>query len=312
MLEGLKTKSIQEQAMQVIQESRERELLEVERKGYGGYGFEFFPQWGRGEKVKPGDVNSMLMANVGWVYNCVNVLSINTATVPIKVYKPTQYEDKLIKDHPFYKLMKHPNKYQSSYDFKYLFNGFLDLTGSTYIYPVLNVFGRPIELHILPSQFVNKVRRDGKIFYEYTGAGKMQIFEFDQIIHVKYPNPQNPLNGLSPMEASRMAINLLEYMGQYQLSLMANRARPDALLHTEQSIAEEEAKRVRVAWKKKYGGIDKAGEIAVLGSGLTYQQLSLSPSDLQYLKSREFTQGEIAAAYNVPPHKLGRTENVNK
>lgn len=298
MLEGLKT--------------RFREFLGIEQKGYGGYGFQFFPDWGRGEKVKPGDVNSMLMANVGWVYDCVNVLSINTATVPMKVYKPTEYEDKLIKNHPFYTLMKHPNKYQSSYDFKYLFNAFLDLTGNTYIHPVLNVFGRPIELHILPSQYISKVRRDGKIFYEYTGTETMQIFEFDQIIHVKYPNPQNMLQGLSPMEASRMAINLLAYMGQYQLSLMSNRARPDALLHTEQSIGQEEAERTQIAWKKKYGGIDKAGEVAILGSGLTYQQLSLSPADLQYLKSREFTQGEIAAAYNVPPHKLGRTENINK
>jgi len=311
MLEGLKTRVkrfLDLEPEDIIRDVRE----DIEVKGYGGYGFQFYPEWGRGEKVKPGDVNSMLMANVGWVYDCVNVLAINTATVPMKVYKPTEFEDKLIKDHPFYKLIKHPNNYQSSYDFKYLFQGFLDLTGSTYIHPVLNAFNRPVELHILPSQFVSKIRRDNKIFYEYTGTGTMQIFEFNQIIHVKYPNPQSPLQGLSPLEASRMAINLLAYMGQYQLSLMANRARPDALLHTEQSVSPQEAERVRIEWKKKYGGIDKAGEMAVLGSGLTYQQLSLSPADLEYLKSREFTQGEIAAAYNVPPHKLGRMGDVNK
>ncbi|MCK4322270.1 phage portal protein, partial [candidate division WOR-3 bacterium] len=285
-------------------------FIQYHQKGI--YSFDFSPIWGRFEKVKPGDIQSMIQAHIGWVYACVDVLAKNVAKVPMRIYRPTEYEDKLIKGHPFYKLLKHPNKFQSSYDILYLMQAYLDLTGSTYLYHPFHTFNRPAELWVLPSQAVTMKIENNVRIYEYTGQGGLQVFSDEEITHIKYPNPSYPLRGLSPLEAARESVNLLTYMGQYSLSLIANRARPDAILSTEQSVSPEEAKRVRIDWKAQFGGIDKIGEMAVMGQGLKYTPLSMSPTDIQYLESRKFTQEEISAIFNVPPYKLGRTENVNR
>ena len=273
---------------------------------------DIFPRMGYGEILKPGSVQSMLDSFTGWVYDCVDVRSTKVASTRQRVYKPTEYEEKLIKKHPFYDLMRRPNSYLSEYEFKYLLQAYLDICGSAYIYVNRNNFNRPAVLEFLLPQNTNKIKRDGKTIYTYTGTGEYREFTEDEIIHIKYPNPSNPLQGLSPMVAARMPINLIYYMEQYLLSLMTNRARPDLLFTTEQDISEAEAKRASIAWRKAHGGIDKAGGTAFMGKGLKIQTVSLSPTDVQFLESKKQAFKEISAAYKVPVWKLGETEGVNK
>ncbi len=278
----------------------------------GAYLTDIFPQYGYGEKLKPGNVQSMLNSFTGWGYNCIDVRATKVASTPMKVYKPTEYEEILIKKHSFYDLIKHPNSYMSEYEFKYLAQAYLDICGSAYIYPAKNKFNRPISLEFLLPQYTNKIKRDGEIIYTYSGTEKYQEFKKDEIIHIKYPNPSNPLEGLSPMVAARMPINLVYYMEQFLLSLLANRARPDIILSTQQNIGENEARRTVMSWKKQHSGIDKAGSIAVMGHGLDVKTISLSPTDIQFLESKKQAFKEISAAYKVPIWKLGETEGVNK
>lgn len=286
-------------------------FLNIDTKGQ--YLTDIWAKWGHGEKVKSGDLQSMVDAFSGWASDCVDVRATKVASTPMKIYKPVNSNiDKPVDKHPFYELIKHPNSYQSQFDFLYLLQAYPDITGSAYIYIGKNRYGRPSSLELLLPHKTRKFIEEGEIVYEYTGTGKYQKFTDDEIIHVKYPNPKNPMQGLSPMERARMPINLIEYMEQFLLSLMANRARPDLILRSEQDISEKEAKRVSMSWKKKHSGIDKAGSIAVMGSGLDIRTLSLAPSDVQFLESKKEALMEISAAYKVPKYKLGEVEDVNK
>ena len=289
-----------------------RDFLGIETKGSGSYSFQQWPLWGRGEKVKEGDYASMVKSNKDYVYACINCLAFNVSKVPFYIYKHTGKEDILIEEHPFYNLIKKPNEHMLSCVMLYLLQAYLDATGNAYLYHPLTGVKRPGALYILESQLVNPRIVKGKFYYDYNHGGQMKTFEEEEVLHFMYPNMENIYRGMGPVEAARMGINLSEYMGQYQLSLMANRARPDGILKTEETVSPQEARRVGKEWKKQYGGVDKAGSVAVLGKGLDYQTVALSPKDLAFIESKEKTKEDICTMFGVSLYKLGQVKDINR
>jgi len=288
-----------------------RKFLGMSEKGSGAYSFQQNTLWGRFEKVKEGDYNSMVDAVLGWVYGCINILAINVAKTPFKIYKRTPKEDILIEDHPFYNLIKNPNEYMIGWELWYLLQAFMDATGNAYIYHPLTAVKRPGALYILPSNQVGLRIVNGEFLYDYNNGKGIKTYTKEEVLHLKYPSVKNIYKGMGPLEAARMGINLDASMAQYQLSLIVNKARPDILLKTDKKIGSKERRRAGKEWQKLYGGPDKAGGIAVLGKGLDAVPISLSPSDLEYLKSRKWNKNEICAIFNVPPYKLGEVDQVN-
>ena len=288
---------------------RVRKFLNIREKGL--LNFMSYPYWQKFDKVKQGDYASMVKSNIGWVYACINCLAENVSKVPFYVYLPSKNGDRKIEDHPFYSLWEKPNPYFLEWEIKYLLSAFLDSTGNAFIYTPLNAFGRPMELNILPTQSVRMEIEKGQMLYHFNHGGTIKTFTSDEVTHLKYPNIENIYMGMGPLEAARKQINIKEYMEQFQLSLLANRARPDGLLSSDESVSESEATRTQIAWKKKYSGIDKVGEVAVLGKGMTYQTIAISPRDLEYINSLKDAREVISSIFGVPLFKLGVVDKVN-
>jgi HK97 family phage portal protein len=57
--------------------------------------------------------------------------------------------------------------------------------------------------------------------------------------------------------------------------------------------------------ERQYSGAGNTGKPIICEEGMKWHQLSISPSDAQYLGSREFSLAEIARWFNVKPYKLG-------
>jgi len=288
---------------------RVRRFLGVREKGL--LNFLSQPFWDKFDKVKQGDYASMVKSNIGWVYACIQCLQENISKVPSYLYLPSKNGDRKIEDHPWYSLWKKPNKYFLEWEIKYLLTGYLEGTGNCFIYTPLNPFGRPMELNILPTQSVNMRIEKGEILYDHNHGGEIKTYTSQEITHLKYPNLSNPYVGMGPLEAARKQINIKEYMEQFQLSLLANRARPDGLLSSDESVSTVEAERAQIAWKKKYSGIDKVGEIAVLGKGMQYQTIAITPKDLEYVASLKDARETISSIFGVPLFKLGIVDKVN-
>lgn len=302
--------------MNLIQTTKEaiqrkaRQALGVEKSFFG---FKAEPKFGMYDVVKQGDYNSMLEANLGRVWNCINLLSMDMAQIPIEIYVPGKDEDKQIYDHIFFDLLK-TEPFHNTFQLKYMTEAHLNLTGNAYWLLSLNSFGRPVKVRFL---FSNKTtprfdKGKGERYYEYDVAGTLRKFSKEEIVHFRFPNPLSDLRGMGPVEAGRKKINLIEYMEEYQLALLGSRAIPPGYLKLEEEILPKEAKKLRASWKKQYGGIEKAGEIAVLGRGSEFVKLIMSPEDLQFLASVEFTEDQLGAMFGLSPYKLGRVKDVNR
>jgi len=293
-----------------IVQSKARQALGIEK---GFFGFKAEPKFGMFDIVKQGDYNSMLESNLGRVWNCNNLLSMDMAQIPFRLFIPGKDEDIPIFDHIFFDLLK-TEPFHNTFQLKYMTESHLNLTGNAYWHTPLNSFSRPVSIRFL---FSNKTtpkfdKKLGERYYEYDDAGTIRRFPKEEIVHFRFPNPLSDLKGMGPVEAARKKINLIEYMEEYQMSLLGNRAIPPGYIKTDQDLSPKDAKKIKLDWKKKYGGIEKAGEIAIFGKGSDFVKMQMSPDDLQFLSSVEFTEEQLGAMFGLSPYKFGRVKDVNR
>jgi len=60
--------------------------------------------------------------------------------------------------------------------------------------------------------------------------------------------------------------------------------------------------------KQWYAGAKNAGKPLVLTGGTTWQPMSVTPHDAQFLETRQFQIEEIARWFRVPPHMIGQID----
>lgn len=252
-----------------------------------------------------------------WVYACVYQIAVSIAGVPLLLYKkPTSKKSRLerIDDpvHPLIKVINRPNMYMSEFDFKEAVVANLELTGNSYIEEVKS--GRtPIELYPLQSQRMKIIPgKDVPIQgYRYEDQGRFAIFKEDEITHIKYHNPISDFYGASPLTAPEIATKTDVQSAKYNRNFFDNAARPDAVLETEQGLAEKMIRRLKTQWRSLYGGVGKAHGIAILEGGLKYKQIALSQKDMDFIQGRKMNREEIFAAFGVHPALFGLVERIN-
>jgi hypothetical protein len=74
-------------------------------------------------------------------------------------------------------------------------------------------------------------------------------------------------------------------------------------------LSPEASKRLRDAWHAAHGGASRAGRVAVLEDGLTYESIQATAKDNELIEMRKYCRQQIAAAMGVPAHKVGDTES---
>lgn len=220
------------------------------------------------------------------------------------------------------KLLTNPNKYQSIEEFYESVDGYLLLTGNAYMYGMTTGLRNavPKELHSLISPSVTiKVGdswRDPVQAYTLSYMG--EPIPKEEIGHVKYWNPissyskgEDLLYGLSPLKSCRRLLGKYVEADIAQGSMFKNMG-VSGILSGDGEISEEQARALSDKWKELYGGSQKAGDIAITSAQVKWNQIGLSPVDLNIIQGKEEILGELCNVYHVPIGmftKVNSTEN---
>jgi HK97 family phage portal protein len=245
-------------------------------------------------------------------YRCVRLVAEAAAAMPLLVYE----KDKEMEEHPFLKIVKRPNKFQSQHEFMVALYSFLMLAGNTYVEPVLldktlkELFTlRPDRMTIkmgprgYPSAYVYKVGSN-EVEYPVTS-------DFMPILHIKEFNPTDDHYGQSPVEAAAYSIDVHNQSNVFAKALLDNQARPSgALVYSggesgTEALGDEQYVRLKKELEEKYTGARNAGRPLLLEGGLDWKPISLPPKDLEYTESKQQSARDIALAFGVPPQLLG-------
>jgi HK97 family phage portal protein len=297
-------------------------------------------------------VASLLRAYRGWVYICANKNSVAFSSVPLKLFvtkenpkqkvwyntKPITKEYRTylehtpsivdlpcvkkaaevleVTDHPIMDLLRKVNFWMNKFELLEITNIDMELTGNSYWYVIKNGLGMPAEIWRLQPDRVSIVPSRETFIkgYIFTSMDGIDIpFLPEEIIHFKFPNPNNMWYGCSPLQAMSDAYNLGEMYNRYEESLMKNNAIPSLALVApkETMVSEEEWKRTITRWNATYGGYANTGKTAWLDSGFDIKTLATTPKEMAHDKGRKWVMQAVCAAYGVPISKV-TTEGVNR
>jgi len=263
-------------------------------------------------------------ANNVLVYKCVHMIATACAGIEWEVYskrKMGQSKPIELENHPLLLLLEKPNAMQGQAKFIEAVVAYYLLAGNTYIESVKGFENQPpTELWpVRPDRMKIIPGADGyPLFFEFTANGRSKRWPVDQIkltsniMHIKTFNPTNDWYGLSPLEAAMLSLDQSNSANVWNLSMLKNSATPSGVLQITESkanprgeISENQYGRLRSEFEDAYAGSKNAGRPLILEGGLEWKQISLSPKDMDFLKSKEVSGVEIATVYGVPPEMLG-------
>lgn len=142
------------------------------------------------------------------------------------------------------------------------------------------------------------------------GSGQKVEIDLAAVIQFKFPNPGDPIRGLSRIAAAAHGIRLDMMIAGHQSKLMANNGIPRVALLNEERIDPKDEAEFLAQWRRTYGG-EFGDSVAMLSGGFDIKNIALSPVDMALLDLAKWDRETILAVMGAPPSKLGVTEFTN-
>lgn len=247
--------------------------------------------------------------SVVWVYSCVSAISGAVSSVPFLLYRKGRAGRLIeIEDHPILTMLNQSaNPHMSGKDFLDYWATYLAIEGKFYaeysnpnaptaLYPLYPHYMYPIPHR---TQFVSgyEYRLDSPIYYES-----------NEVLWSKFNDPLDVYQGQSPIRALSRTVDAENEAVNWNKSTLQNSGAPAGIFSV-QNPSPELLSNLRDEWKKRYAGGSNARLPLVLNADkATYQQIGLSPIDMDFLNQRKLNRTEICSAFGVPSQIVGDPE----
>jgi HK97 family phage portal protein len=130
-----------------------------------------------------------------------------------------------------------------------------------------------------------------------------------QVAHVRALNPVADQYGLGCLEAATPAATVHNRASRWNKALLDNAARPSGALTYApgdgSSLSGEQFDRLQQELATQFSGSGNAGRPLLLEGGLSWQAMSMTPADMDFVALKEGAARDIALAFGVPPVLVG-------
>ena len=244
----------------------------------------------------PVTVDTALQVSAVWA--CVRLLSESIASLPINVYRVENGVKTKAEDHPLSIIFDGKvNRWQNRMEFFETMTWQLALLGNAYAIIQRNNKEQIVGLLPLMSQQMEvKLLDDGTITYQYTDGTGVTVFSQKSIWHVKLMG--NGIIGMSPLAYARNSIGIAAAAENRVSKIYSNGAKPAGVLMIDRLLSPEQRKKVKDNFRELSEGDED--RLFVLEADMKYQQVSMSPQDIELLASRRFQIEDICRFFGVP------------
>ena len=256
---------------------------------------------------------------IGWLFGCVSRIGQAIGEAEPRLYvervaRDGRKEREEIHNHVLLDLLDYCNPFKTGYDFMMLTQFYLDLVGNSFWYVVNNRLGVPGELWNIPPAFMHPVP-DPKEFISgwVFRVGTEEIpFERDEIIHLSYPNPDNPYWGLGPAQSIAVDLQTESFASRWNRNYFYNDAAVGTTIIYPEEISTDEYDRIKEQWRARHQGLGRAHKVAILSGGAKIEKAVISQRDMDFWKLRKLNRDNILGAFGMPLSVMGVSENVNR
>jgi HK97 family phage portal protein len=254
-------------------------------------------------------------------HRAIMLVSQGAASVPWKLHQVKANDKIEITQHPLLNLLHKPNPSLGGAEFFENIFAYKMISGNAYIHALGKDHQAPRELHILRPDRVTIVPGNSGVAHAYLyKVGEIErsypvnkITGQGSVLHLRNFNPLDDWYGLSSIEAAAFAIDQHNQASVWNQSLLRNGARPSGALvmkgigndPNSYFLDDEERDRLRFDFDNVFAGGKNAGRPVLLQGGLEWQEMSISPKDMDFIESKNTASREIALALGVPPQLLG-------
>jgi HK97 family phage portal protein len=269
----------------------------------------YFERWNTEKAVQEGYKVSE------WVYTCVTRISTAASSVPWRVYQDTKggrtpYVSNRGKVHPIEDLLDSPNPYMNGGDFFELLTQHLYLGGNATNRAVL-LGGVPVAIApVLPDMVDVKIDSKGIVngydVWKKRGIGERpENLKANEMLHIKFSDPANLYWGISPLMAVAKTVDTDVEAVKWNKVSLQNRAVADGAFVVNQAIDKKQWENLRKMVREQHQGVKNARTPWVLGFGMDWRPMSMTPQELDFINSRKMNRESILAVYNIPPPIAG-------
>ncbi|MFT3877428.1 MAG: phage portal protein [Propioniciclava sp.] len=185
----------------------------------------------------------------------------------------------------------------------------LAATGKLFVYAPTAPDGTRLELTILPPHEVYLVQeRDQRGIVRLRGFDYAGVrYTAEEVLYAPLLRLPGDHNGLGPIQAAQAGLTSVKHMRAYMEQWFDNAGQPSGLLTSDQPLTSADARTARNRWN----GLDDSGNpidgdtpnpsrIKVLGKGMHYDPIFLSPKDALWLDAQGYNRLEVAQLMGIP------------
>jgi len=300
---------------------RAQAALETFRYGFPGDSKRLPFQWPAWRQLQPQwhliDLQSYVdegFAMNSLVYSAIMYKVRAMIPAPLRAYTGDPgYPEALSPAHPLSKLVNRPNDHQSWTEFHNQNIVYLNLDGNVYIYKdrkhkEMHSF-RPDRMYVIPNKKKKRAELKGFIYVPEGGSIYDGIpFLPKDIIHIKLPNPGDPLEGmgygLSPLSPAARTVDVDNMVTSFINVFFESGTMMTGVLSYDVPLRESVVTTIKERWKEKHGGYEN-WDIGVLDRGGKYNRLGLTFEEMGFAEIDSRNECRILGPFGIPPILIG-------
>lgn len=248
------------------------------------------------------------------IYSAIMYKARSKMTAPLRAYTGDPSRPELLPpDNPLTKLVSRPNSQQSWPEFGAIMEIYYNLGNSFVLLDRPRGGGLPESMFTLRPDRVRIIPGgQGIKGYLYVPEGRsvqdgVPILPED-MIHVKLPNPNDPLEGMGwgmPPLAIAQSADVDNEITRFLKLFFQNGAMPLGVLKFDVPLDDETLTDVKRRWMDMYGGVDNWSDVGVLDQGGSYQRIGSNFDEMGFSTLDERNESRILMPFGVHPALLG-------
>ncbi|MBY0474208.1 MAG: phage portal protein [Nitrosomonas sp.] len=243
------------------------------------------------------------------VWRAVEIIAKTVATLPLMVYESKKGMRELARDSDLWNLFhESPNARMTPAEFWTAMMMNLLLRGNAYARIDRSSNGNAYALWPMPADQVDmRVNDDGTVLYYYSVNNDLAVLSDESVLHLKEMG--NGTTGLSRLEYMRATTTEASNSQSSATKLFTNGGKPTGILMVDKLLNKEQRAAIQGNFSEMASG--STSRLFVLEADMKYQQINLTPEDMQLLDTRRYGVEEIGRWFGVPGEMMNAA-NVSK
>lgn len=257
-------------------------------------------------------VNPATAQGVSAVYACVQAISETVASLPLILFKRNGDDRERASDHPLYRVLHDmANPEHTALEFREYLMACVLLRGNAFARIVRGYDGQVRELWPLNPDNVTVQRTANGLVYDHSKDGVLTRLLAHEVLHLRHRLGDDGVMGVSPIAAARGVVELAIAENDHGRNTFTNGAKLLGVLKFPGKLKPEQRQAIATSWASQHSGGANSGRTAILEEGVTFDAVSMTLEDAEWIEARKFSVVEVCRLFRVPPVIVQAMESAN-